>query len=863
MGEVYRARDTRLDRVVAVKILNSALIASPDLKARFEREAKTISQLNHPNICTLFDVGHQDGIDYLVMEFLQGESLADRLKRGPVPVAEVVKIGSEIAEALDRAHRAGIVHRDLKPGNIMLTKSGAKLLDFGLAKPAEAGAVAGSGSAPLISGAMTLTSPTPQQSPLTQQGTLLGTVQYMSPEQVQGKEADTRSDIFAFGSVVYEMATAKRPFEGKSQIKVASAILEDEPLPITSITPALPIALENLVSRMLAKDPDQRWQCAADIKAGLTLVALPAPKAAAARSALWKRLVPWAVAILGCIVALAVFLFRPTLAQQRRTVAYLVPPGELSFETSGDRAAPPVLSPDGTKIVFGAGGKLWLRRLDQDDSRALEESEGATFPFWSPDSKSIGLFQAGKLRTLDVEGGGLATLCDAVNARGGSWSSAGFILFAPNIQSPIMKVALSGGTPVPVSTLKTGVETTHRWPQVLPDGKHFIYFASSHTHPFSDDAGMYAASIERVQSVRVLHIPNNAVIAGGKLLFLRGTTLLAQDFDLGNLRLKGEPAAIASNVAYDVGVWRGIFSVSETGVLVYSGGDPSGHRLLWFSAAGQPEQEVSSAKHSYYSSVALSPKGTRIAETIDPTADLWVTDLNGGGRIRLTADRTSNPVWSPDERQVAYAHIDDSGVPKTLVRAADGTGNEQVLSPEPIWQTPTDWSPDGRYILYDRGDPGTAHVWAMTVAAAGRPFPVAQTESWERDGHFSPDGNWVVFTSRESGADQVYVTRFPGPGPKWQVSVNGGVGPRWSADGRWISYWNGAQNVLIKRPISIRNSKPIFDSERNFVNGAVYHNAFSDADYSLSRDGRVVVNRVGEQSTRLTLVMNWSPELKK
>jgi Tol biopolymer transport system component len=353
------------------------------------------------------------------------------------------------------------------------------------------------------------------------------------------------------------------------------------------------------------------------------------------------------------------------------------------------------------------------------------------------------------------------------------------------------------------------------------------------------------------------------MFARGKLLFLRATTLMAQDFDTSSFRLHGEPTSIASKVAYDVGIWRGIFSTSETGVLVFSGGDPSGHRLQWFSAAGQPEQELSYAKHTYYSSVALSPKGTRIAETVDPSADLWVTDLNGGGRIRLTAERTSNPVWSPDERELAYAHVDDSGVPKSLARAADGTGSEKVLSPEPIWQTPTDWSPDGKYILYDRGDPGTAHVWAMPVTLGGKPFPVAQSESWERDGHFSADGKWVAFTSRESGTDQVYVTRFPGPGPKWQVSVNGGVGPRWSADGKWISYWNGAQNVLFKRPISIRNSTPIFDSERNFINGAVYHNAFSDADYSLSREGRVLVNQVGEQSIRLTLVTNWAPESKK
>ena len=703
MGEVYRARDTRLDRVVAIKVLNSALAASPDLTARFEREAKTISQLNHPHICTLFDVGHQNSTDYLVMEFLEGESLANRLKRGPIPFAELVKVGSEVADALDRAHRSGIVHRDLKPGNIMLTKSGAKLLDFGLAKSAAVGAMAGSDSAPLLSAAMTQTLSSPQQSPLTQQGSLVGTVQYMSPEQLQGKEADGRSDIFAFGAVLYEMATAKRPFEGKSQIRVASAILEDDPPAITSIAPALPVAFQHLVTRMLVKDPDQRWQCASDIKAALAMAALPTALSAAGTKPLWRRFLPWAVAVLGCVLATGVFLFRPTVRQPQRTITYLVPPGELSFETAGDSGAPPVVSPDGTEIVFGAGGKLWLRRLDQDEPRSLEETDGATFPFWSPDSKSIGLFQGGKLRILNVEGGGLITLANAPNARGGSWSPAGFILFAPNIQGPIMKVPIDGGTPVAVTTLKTDIETTHRWPQILPDGKRFLYFATSHTHQFSDETGIYAASVEGGQAVRILHLPNTAIFASGRLLFLRGTTLMAQDFDASGLRLTGEPAAIASNVAYDVGVWRGIFSASETGVLVYSGGDPSGHRLQWFSADGQPGAEIPDEKHYYYSSASLSPTGTRIAEVIDPTADLWVADLNGGGRIRLAADRSANPVWSPDERQIAYARVDDSGIPKLVVRAADGTGNERVVMPEPIWQTPTDWSPDGKYILYDLG----------------------------------------------------------------------------------------------------------------------------------------------------------------
>jgi serine/threonine protein kinase len=888
MGEVYRARDTRLDRSVAIKVLNSALSATPDLKARFEREAKAISQLNHPNICVLHDVGSEvpvfegetpaphDGessssptsdsdqkIDFLVMEFLDGESLADRIKnKGALPLSELIRIGCEIADALDKAHRAGIVHRDLKPGNVMLTRSGAKLLDFGLAKPAVTGTSTRIASAPLLSAAMTMTSPGPPNSPLTQHGVLVGTVQYMSPEQIQGMEADARSDIFALGAVLYEMGTGKRAFEGKSQLKVASSILEDEPQPVNLQQKTAPAGLAHLIRACLAKDPDQRLQSALDVKLALLWLGEVAATPVADRTARrWKQLLPWIAFSASLLAGVALFIFRPAPAPARRMVAYLTPPGDFTFDVMGDRGAPPVVSPDGMKLAFGAGGKLWLRQLDQDHPRELDGTDGASFPFWSPDSKSIGFFQAGKLRTMDVQGGTIATVCDAQDGRGGSWSAAGFILFAPTVSSAILKVPASGGTPTPVSSLKAGI-TTHRWPQVLPGGKRFLYFAASHANSGgSDDTGIYAGSTDGGESILLLHVPVSGMFAGGKLLFLRGTTLMEQGLETRHARLEGEPRPVASGVGYDLGVWRGTFSVADNGVLVYSGGDPGSHHLQWFGSNGQPEKEMAEAGH--YAPTALSPKGSRLAAANDPQGDLWVVDLNGGGRIRITDGRSANPVWSPDERQLAYLRFESGGSWRMVVRSSDGTGTERVLDPEPATQMPSDWSPDGKHILYDRGDTGTSQIWAVAAEPGGKPFPVVQTGAWDRGAHFSPDGKWIVFTSRESGADQVYVTPFPGPGPKWQVSAHGGDGPRWSADGKWICFWNAAHNILFKVSVSPGGGRPVFGAEMPFINGAVYVSSGYRPDYSLSRDGRALVNRVGEQSARFTIVTSWEEGVGK
>lgn len=497
MGEVYRARDTRLGRDVAVKVLPERFISSPDFRQRFEREARAISSLQHPHICVLYDVGHDDGAgEYLVMEFLEGESLAERLKRGKLPLAELLKIGMQIVDALDKAHRRGVVHRDLKPANIMLTKSGAKLMDFGLAKPAGGTSTLGSAAqagapvapAPLLSAAVTATGGGGPISPITQAGTVVGTIHYMSPEQIEGKEADARSDIFALGATLYEMATGVRAFEGKSQFTVASAILEKDLEPVSKVRPMAPATLDLLVAQCLAKNPEERFQCAAD--AGVALkwispvapVSPPAGESPVGTPAL-QRALPWTFAAAGVLAAIILggLWLRLLTAPSSSVHAYILPPEKATFDPYA-RAA---ISPDGRRIAFGAtesGGRprLWVQPLNSGTAHPLTGTEGATFPFWSPDSRYLGYFADGKLNKIDASGGPPQTICDAPTGRGGTWSQNGTIVFATGQAGPLMQVDATGGTPVAATVAEPGAGTVvHRLPWFLPDGRHFLYFSMS------------------------------------------------------------------------------------------------------------------------------------------------------------------------------------------------------------------------------------------------------------------------------------------------------------------------------------------------------------------------------------------------
>src|SRR5580693_3873291 len=564
MGEVYRARDTRLDRTVAIKVLASHLSSSPELKQRMEREAKSISSLNHPYICQLYDIGSQNGTDYLVMEFLEGETLAERLRKGPLPLNEIYKIGIAVAEALAIAHRQGIVHRDLKPGNVMLIQGGAKLMDFGLAKPIGASAPkTGSGAAPSFTAAATLSGPSPL-SPLTTAGSIIGTIQYMSPEQIEGKEADARSDIFAFGAVLYEMTAGKRPFAGKSQISLASSILEADPESISKLKPSIPPAFEHVVTTCLQKNPEDRYLAAHDVKLELQWIAsdrsaAAVPAAEVLQGTSLREKVGWGAALLVAIAlgaAAGFFLHRPAQsAQAIRTV--IDPPAKTTLNLIGDSAGPPVLSPDGASIAFagtGADGKtaIWVRPMNLPDAHMLPGTENAIFPFWSPDSRSLGFFADNKLKTIDLNGGSAQVVADAPFGRGGAWGLGGVILFSPGTQAALMRVSASGGTPVPVTKIDATHHTSHRWPFFLPDGKHFLYLAINHDPSKAANDAVYYGSLDGRENRELLRSQSNPVYGSGYLLFARGDQLMGQPFDPATGRLSEEPQSVAKGVANDI-----------------------------------------------------------------------------------------------------------------------------------------------------------------------------------------------------------------------------------------------------------------------------------------------------------------------
>ena len=597
MGEVYRGRDTRLERTVAVKILPSHLSEDAEAKQRFDREARAISSLSHPHICTLYDVGQHDGIDYLVMEYLEGETLADHLRKGPLPLERVLRLGVEICQGLERAHRSGIVHRDLKPGNVIVTKTGAKLMDFGLAKALVLGASATSNP--------TITLSTPGQGhPLTAQGTVVGTFQYMSPEQLEGKEADARSDIFALGAVLYEMTTGKRAFEGKSAVSVAAAILEKEPEPIKTLQPMTPPALERAVKKCMAKDPDQRWQNAGDLGSELSWILESGTQSATIAAATstggrrYREPLAWLVAVVALVAAVTIgFIYFSSRESKLVVRSQINAPEKVRFNFVGDNGGPPVISPDGKLIVFSAlvDGKsqLYLRSIGKFSLDALPGTEGGTFPFWSPDSRSIGFFTIDKLKRVDVGGGPAVAVTDAAQGRGGTWSASGVILFTPNFNSPLFQVPASGGTPAALTHMDAKY-TTHRWPWFLPDGKHFLYLAANHNDPTSADTAVYFASLDGKEKRLLVPSRSNAIYASGLLLYVRDNVLVAQPMNASSGQFQGDATVLNDDVQVDATLWRGTFAASENGTLLYQPGSAqAGLNMAWFDRNGKQEGTVS------------------------------------------------------------------------------------------------------------------------------------------------------------------------------------------------------------------------------------------------------------------------------
>ena len=791
MGEVWRAKDTRLDREVAVKILPPGFASNPQLKARFDREARTISSLNHPNICTLFDLGQHEGMDYLVMELLEGESLAERLARGPLPPEQVLRYGAQVADALDRAHKQGIVHRDVKPGNVMITKSGAKLLDFGLAR---AGA-----DAQALSG---MTEAATAERPLTQEGTILGTFQYMAPEQLEGQDADARTDIFALGALLYEMATAKRAFEGTSRTSLIAAIVSAHPAPISSVVGMAPPALDHIVRKCLEKNPDDRWQSAHDVASELRWLSEAGSQAGVATAVTVRRKtrekLAWALAALFAVLAGAAG-FAWLRNQPRPAEAFrgtIEPPADgllLPFDILGLS-----LSPDGRRVAFSAnraagGRQLWIRDLASTTSTAIAETSGASYPFWSPDGRYVAFFADGKLKKVDLRGGSPQVLADAPTGRGGSWGNGDVILYAPNIRSPIQMIPAGGGTPKAVTRFDADKEVTNRWPHFLPDGKHFFYV--SRQRAAKGEVGrLMLASIDSPDAKLLIEDSSNAQYVGpGYILFGRGNDLFAWRFDAKKLALSGQPTPVQNE---KISMWEPknllIFSASQQGAIVYLPEVIRKSALRWVGRDGRPLGDLGGP--AFNVSPRISPDGTKVAVAIGENSwtltDMWIFDLQYQRQFRVTQQSGSyfGPAWTTDSKKVSFV-CQPKAVQDICVKSLVSAGDVELLYGSPFWKNGMTWSPDGSVYFSEQNPETNEDVMRLDLSnPAAKPTVVLKTKFSEDNPELSPDGKWMAYVSNESGRQEVYVRSASGSFEQWQLSNGGGTQPRWTRGGRELVY---------------------------------------------------------------------------
>jgi serine/threonine protein kinase len=872
MGEVYRARDTRLDRTVAVKVLPSHLSASPEVRQRFEREAKTISSLSHPHICALYDVGNQDGVEFLVMEYLEGETLSDRLVKGPLAFDQVLRYGLEIADALDKAHRQGIVHRDLKPGNVMLTKSGVKLLDFGLAK-----AVAPTAGR---SGASLTALPTQTGKDLTAEGTILGTFQYMAPEQLEGREADARTDIFAFGAVLYEMATGKKAFSGRSQASLISSIMTAEPPSVSTVAPMTPPTFDRVVRTCLAKDPDDRWQTPHDIAVQLKWIAEGGPAAGAPIAVLPRRrsgarLVPWVLAVLATTGLIGLLVRDRSRSSVRASVTrfsifapentMFTPPGELSSTQIA-------LSPDGRTVAFvanpvGRRPLLWIRPLDSLAAVALPGTEDALHPFWSPDGRSLGFFTPTSLKRVEISGGAPQRLCDVVAGRGGSWSREGVIVFAHSAPTPLFRVSDTGGEAQQATDLDVAHgEDRHRYPFFLPDGKRFLFWSRSSRPEYT---GIYEASLDSRKARRVLKSEAMGEYAPpGYLLTVQQGMLVAYPFDEKSARVTGNPVRIAESVLTGNPPGYAPFTVAGPSALAYSTPYAKSRQLAWFDRSGRRLGNV--GEPGDYSTPRLSRDGKRIAVAIreesKTNTDIWVFDLVRGSWSRLTFDPTAEraPLWSPDGSRIIFASASE-GVLNLYEKPASGSGEPRLFVRSAGDKFPTDWTRDGRFVVYHTfGGGSTWDIW-VAPTDGGKPFPLFASKFTEAQGQVSPDGRWIAYASDESGRFEIYVTQFPQKRGRWQISTAGGSQPWWRGDGKELFYLGPEQTLM---SVAVRPG----DAFEAGVPTALFKANFPSVvpafwgNYVATDDGqRFLVAELlpAATATPINVVLNWTAGLRK
>lgn len=834
MGEVYKARDTRLDRTVAIKVLPEHIAKREDLRQRFEREARAVASLNHPHICTLHDIGP----GYMVMELIEGETLAARLVKGALPLDQALKVATQIADALDRAHRAGVTHRDIKPQNIMLTRDGVKILDFGLAKstakpgPTEA----------------TLTNV------LTTEGTVIGTPQYMSPEQFEGKEADARADVWAFGAVVYEMVAGQKAFQGKTYSSLVGAILSAEPQPM-SVQPLTPWWLDRLVRRCLAKDPECRYQSMRDVLLDLEMPP-PEMQIPSRGSSRW----PWAMAgaAMLSLGALAFIHFREQPA----------PPPTLRLEIPSDPPARfPTLSPDGRQLVFAPDdrgtGKLLLRPLDSLEAGAIPDTDGATYPFWSPDSRQIGFFADGKLKKIALGGTRAQTICDAPNARGGAWNRDGVILFAPDVNGPLYRVsAADAGRPVAVTNVEPRL--SHRYPAFIGGGRKFL---------FRSAGGILAGDLDGNAPVAVpLNTDSNGVYVKGEgrtgvLIFRRDEALLAQAFDPEALRVSGEPLLLADRVTIGGHQGFGAFSASENGILVYrkESGLPD-RQLVWLSRSGARLSSVGAPGPLL--SFDLSPNGKAVAMDQLPASGISyvsILDLGTATASRFAGEERGRlaPLWSPEGGHIVYISMASNA---SLLRKPAAGGIEEKLGQFGTNFTPSDFSPDGKRLIYSvSGEKSNDDLWFLPIEDNSKSVPFLQTAAREWRAQFSPAGDWLAYESNESGRLEIWAQPVPPTGAKVQISTDGGTQVRWRRDGKELFY-RADSGELMAVPVTIGKSLEHGKPQKLF-SGILLPLRIRGFTYQPSADGQRFLTMVapdrGDAPSPLTVVVNWLAVLNK
>ena len=878
MGEVYKARDTRLDRTVAIKVLLSEVAGDSDCRARFEREARAVAALDHPHICGIYDVGSVDGTHYLVMPHLEGQTLAARLEKGPLPLDQVLKIAVQIADALDKAHRQGIIHRDLKPANIMLTKTGSKLLDFGLAKLR-------SKAVPISMSGMTRMA---TSMPDTAQGTILGTVQYMAPEQVEGKEADARSDIWAFGVVVYEMVTRVRPFSGQTAASIIGSILRDDPPNVSTRQPVAPSALDQLVNVCLAKDPEDRWQSMWDVKRQLEWI-FERDSAKASQLKLPKKRSLVAIAapvvvagFVGAVGMWLVQLWRPgSVEMPGRPIVFTIdPPPGLSLAGPAASTSVPQLaiSPDGRHVAFVAAdsqgrSNLWVRTLDDPQSRPLAGTEGAIDPFWSPDSRRIGFLSQGILKLTDVgTAGSPQTISKAlVDSRGGAWNTDGTILFYAARPAALSRVAATGG---PVTEISLGDAIgMARWPEFLPDGEHLLFQARDAD---LDRRGIYVRSLSGNESGsrRLIGSDWTAHYGSGYLLFLDGSTLMAQPFDAMRRELGGTSAVVVRGVGGSSTAY-GAFSVSSTGVLAYTGGLSTQSELRWVERSGGTGDLV--APKGDYVDLSLSPDQSRVAYSrVDPQSqapDVWILDLARGTSTRITSERLvdASPIWSPGGDQIIFRSNRTStiGVELYLTTSSPGGTTRRIFGLEdagpntPSNVIPCYWSPGGQVVFYQATLNAGYGIWTSSVEQKN-PKAILDTQYNELHAAISPDGRWMAHASDQSGRYEIYVQDFPGGARRTLVSTNGGMQPQWRGDGREL-YYIQADGSLMQ--VAVRTGER-FDAS---APTALFKTAIPTMlnpyrmDYVPAADGQRFLMKVPVKETppAITVVLNWPALLNR